>query len=412
MKFKDFPSNVKLRIICGFFDHTASMSVMPFMVLYIADELGKVTSGLLMSFNVIFNVICGLFGGYFADRFSRKGQLIAGQLLFALLLISMAFFIHPAIHMPWLVALSFILTSVSSAMIFPSLEALIIDSTDEENRKAVYVTTYWTNNLATAIGTAIGGLFYKEHRLLLFILIILIMLINTGLFKKYLIDPTQHRARRVVHTHWFRDLLSNYAVALRDTRFVCFTLAAVFIFSAEFALTNYIGVRLHEVFKPFDIFGFHIDGVRMMSILLIENTVLVVSITFLVAKLTEKRNQVAVLLLGTLMYTGGYGLAHHLTTWYLLMLVILIATIGELMQTPIISVFQAKLMPEDKRASYIAFSSLGYSGAGLVASSGLIIGTVLNSVMMSVYVIVLGWIGMLLLYFSIHAKRFNQQTTK
>lgn len=49
------------------------MSVMPFMVLYIADELGKVTSGILMSANVIFGLICNLVGGYFADRFSRNG---------------------------------------------------------------------------------------------------------------------------------------------------------------------------------------------------------------------------------------------------------------------------------------------------------------------------------------------------
>ncbi|WJP97495.1 MDR family MFS transporter [Macrococcus bovicus] len=408
MKFSQFPSNVKLRIICGFFDHAASMSVMPFMVLYIADELGKVTSGILLSVNVIFSLICNLCGGYFADRFSRKGQLVAGQLLFAVIMILMTLFIHPAINMPWIVSLLFIFTAVSGAMIFPALEALIIDSTTEEMRKSVYVMSYWTNNLATAIGTAIGGLFYKDHRVLLFMFIVLIMLVNTAIFQRYLIDPTVHKARKVVEAHWLRDLLSSYKVALKDTRFVVFTSAMIFVFSAEFALTNYIGVRLHNVFKPIDLFGVHVDGVRMMSILLIENTLLVVTITFLIAKLTEHRNQVYVLLMGTFLYTAGYGLAHHLTTWYLLMLVIFLATVGELMQTPIISVFQAKLMPEDKRASYIAFSSLGYSGAGLVASSGLIIGVVLNSIMMSLYVIIMGLIGMLLFYLAVHTRIFKQ----
>ncbi|KAA1037736.1 MFS transporter [Macrococcus equipercicus] len=410
MKFSEFPSNVKLRICCGFFDHAASMSVMPFMVLYIADELGKVTSGLLLSINVIFGLLCNLLGGYFADRFSRKGQLLAGQMIFAVIMILMTIFIHPHVNMPWVVAILFMLTAISNAMVFPALEALIIDSTTEDMRKSVYVTTYWANNLATAVGTAIGGLFYRDHRLMLFILIIVIMLINTFIFKKYLIDPTTDRAPRAVTTHWMRDLLSNYQAALKDTRFVFFTMAAVFIFSAEFALTNYIGVRLHDEFKPVNLLGIHVDGVRMMSLMLIENTLLVVSITFLVAKVTEKSNQLAVLMLGAFMYTGGYGLAHHLTNWYLLLLVVLIATIGELMQTPILSVFQAKLMPEDKRASYIAFGSLGYSGAGLVASSGLIVGTVLNSTMMSVYVISLGLIGMLLLYLSIHSNFFKQQT--
>ncbi|ATD29733.1 MFS transporter [Macrococcoides bohemicum] len=402
MKFKDFPSNVKLRIICGFFDHAASMSVMPFMVLYIADELGKVTSGILMSLNVIFGLLCNLVGGYFADRFSRKGQLIWGQSIFAILFTVMAIFIHPDINLAWLVAIIFMCLAIPSAMIFPALEALIIDSTDEVSRKSVYVTTYWSNNLATAVGTAIGGLFYKEHRFLLFIIIIAIMLINTFIFYKFLKDPTTEKEKVIVDMHWMRDLFGKYKVALKDTRFVLFTAAAVFIFSAEFALTNYIGVRLHEVFKPIDLFGIHIDGVRMMSLLLIENTVLVVTITFLVNKLVEPFNQRTMLVIGGLMYTFGYALTHTITVWWMLMLCILFATIGELIQSPIYSVYMAKLMPDDARASYIAFSSLGYSGAGLVASSGLIVGVVLNSVMMSVYVALLGIVGVTLIVIALN----------
>ncbi|WP_414045784.1 MFS transporter [Macrococcus equi] len=397
MKFKDFPANVKLRIICGFFDHTASMSVMPFMVLYIADELGKVTSGILMSTNVIVSLLCNLIGGYFADRFSRKRQLIWGQSLFAVLFIFMAVFIHPDINMAWMVAIIFMCLSIPGAMIFPALEALIIDSTDESSRKSVYVTTYWTNNLATAIGTALGGLFYKEHRFLLFIIIITIMIANTVIFYRFLKDPTTKKEKVIVNTHWLRDLFGKYKIALQDTRFVLFTSAAVFIFSAEFALTNYIGVRLHEVFKPINLFGIHVDGVRMMSIMLIENTILVVTITFLINKIVEPFNQRTMLVIGGLMYTFGYALTHTLSVWWILMLCILFATIGELIQSPIYSTYMAKLMPDDARASYVAFSSLGYSGAGLVASSGLIIGVVLNSVMMSVYVALLGVIGVILI---------------
>ncbi|MCU7557845.1 MFS transporter [Macrococcus capreoli] len=411
MKFKDFPSNVKLRIICGFFSHVASMSVMPFMVLYIADELGKVTSGILMSINVFVSLSCNLVGGYFADRFSRKGQLIWGQSLSILLYTAMAIGIHPHINMAWLVALLFMCLAIPGAMIFPALEALIIDSTDEASRKSVYVTTYWTNNLATAIGTAIGGLFYKEHRFLLFMIIIVIMLINTVIFYKFLHDPTTHKEKVIVHTHWIRDLFGKYKVALKDTRFVLFTAAAIFIFSAEFALTNYIGVRLHEVFKPIDLFGVHVDGVRMMSIMLIENTILVVTITFLVNKIVEPFNQRTMLVIGGLMYTFGYALTHTIATWWILMLCILFATIGELIQSPIYSTYMAKLMPDDARASYVAFSSLGYSGASLVASSGLIIGVVLNSIMMSVYVALLGVIGVTLIVIALNLPGQHQFKT-
>ncbi|MCE4957441.1 MFS transporter [Macrococcoides caseolyticum] len=411
MKFKDFPANVKLRIICGFFSHTASMSVMPFMVLYIADELGKVTSGILMSLNVFVSLTCNLVGGYFADRFSRKGQLIWGQSLSILLFTAMAIGIHPHINLAWFVAILFMCLAIPGAMIFPALEALIIDATDEASRKSVYVTTYWTNNLATAIGTALGGLFYKDHRFLLFMIIIVIMVMNTVIFYKFLKDPTTQKEKVIVHTHWIHDLFAKYKVAFKDTRFVLFTAAAIFIFSAEFALTNYIGVRLHEVFKPIDLFGIHVDGVRMMSLMLIENTILVVSITFLINKLVEPFNQRTMLVIGGLMYTFGYALTHTLSTWWILMICILFATIGELIQSPIYSTYMAKLMPDDARASYVAFSSLGFSGASLVASSGLIIGAILNSVMTSIYVALLGIVGVTLIVIALNLPSQHQFKT-
>ena len=407
MKFKDFPKNVKLRIICGFFDHAISMSIMPFMVLYIADELGKVTSGILLSINVIFGLICNLMSGYYADRFSRKGILISGQIFFTVLIALIALFIHPSINQPYIVTILFMLTAVSGSMIFPAMDALIVDSTTEAQRKYVYVFNYWSNNLATAIGTAIGGLFYKEHRMLLFIIIIIIFILNTIIFMKFLDDPTTRREKKIVHTHWVHDLLKNYAIALKDLPFVMFTIAVVFIYSAEFALTNYIGVRLHHEFKPIDLFGVHVDGVRMMSLMLIENTVLVVTITFLISKLVEPFNPKYVMMVGAMLYAGGYAISHAINTWYLLLLAVLIATIGELMFSPIYSVYQAKLMPDDQRASYIAFSSLGFSGASLVASSGLVIGAYTGDIFMASYVCFLGIIGVCCIFvaMNLHKKR-------
>ena len=77
------------------------------------------------------------------------------------------------------------------------------------------------------------------------------------------------------------------------------------------------------------------------------------------------------------------------------------------MFSPIYSVYQAKLMPDDQRASYIAFSSLGFSGASLVASSGLVIGAYTGDIFMASYVCFLGIIGVCCIFvaMNLHKKR-------
>ena len=46
MKFKDFPLNVRLRLICGFCIRIVGSAIFPFMALYFSEELGKIAAGM------------------------------------------------------------------------------------------------------------------------------------------------------------------------------------------------------------------------------------------------------------------------------------------------------------------------------------------------------------------------------
>ena len=192
--------------------------------------------------------------------------------------------------------------------------------------------------------------------------------------------------------------MQNYKIAFQDIPFVKVVLGSMFIFAAEFSLNSYIGVRLAETFESIHIGGFEVAGVRMLSILNIENMLLVVCFTFMINKFTDRFSKQKVLLIGLIVYSIGYVTDMSANIWYILLLFNLIATLGELIYSPVRNAEQANMIPVDKRGSYSAFSNISFSGADLIARSTIIIGAYLIPTMMSVYIGIILMVGIILLY--------------
>jgi len=215
-----------------------------------------------------------------------------------------------------------------------------------------------------------------------------------------LLSETHINLKAKKHNNIIKDIFSNYYSVAKNRKYLMYTTSLIFISSAEFALSNYIGVHLHDEFKSIFIGDFEINGIRMMNIMTIINTIMVVTSTFIIGNLFKKFNEQFILILGVLIYIISYGVSHYSLNIYILILCIIIATFGELMFAPVYSVLQARFMPEDQKGSYLAFSSIGNSGANMLASSGLIMGTLLGSFNMMILVIFYGIIGIILLFLS------------
>jgi MFS transporter, DHA1 family, multidrug resistance protein B len=203
------------------------------------------------------------------------------------------------------------------------------------------------------------------------------------------------------------DLINNYRIAFRDSAFVKVVAGSTFIFAAEFSLNSYIGIRLAETFKAVNIGSFEIAGVRMLSILNIENMLLVVCFTFIINRCTDRLNKKNALLIGLILYGIGYVAVTSANTWYILIAFNLVATMGELIYSPIRNAEQANMIPSDKRGSYSAFSNLSFSGADLVARSTIIIGAFLMPSMMSVYIGFIVMLGTVLVYSGLFARNWT-----
>lgn len=404
MKWKDYPQNIKVRLITSFFNRGVSSAVMPFMALFFAQEIGKVAAGLFLIGTVIVGFFVNLIGGYISDRFPRKKVLIMTSSLSALFFFFMTASLVPAENWIWLFAAAYVAYIVTSSLGRPAMRAIIIDSTTPENRKAVYAIDYWLINLSLAVGAALGGLLYINHQVELFLLLSLTSACLPVAYAIWLDDQQEYQLKKQ-HENVFLDLFHNYKVAFQDRPFVKVVVGSMFIFAAEFSLNSYIGVRLAESFDPVAIGSFEIGGVRMLSILNIQNMLLVVCFTFLINKITDRFNPKRVLLFGLIIYSAGYIVMTSADVWYLLLLFSIVATLGELMYSPIRNAEQANMMPSDKRGSYSAFSNISFSGADLIARSTIILGAYLIPSMMSVYIGIILMLGTLLVYTGLFGKK-------
>ncbi|RLQ92770.1 MFS transporter [Planomicrobium sp. Y74] len=404
MKWKDYPRNIKVRLITSFFNRGVSSAVMPFMALFFAQEIGKVAAGLFLIGTVFVGFFVNLIGGYISDRFPRKKVLIMTSSLSALFFLFMTASLVPADNWIWLFAAAYTAYIVASSLGRPAMRAIIIDSTSPENRKAVYAIDYWLINLSLAVGAALGGLLYINHQIELFLLLSVTSACLPAAYAIWLDDQQEYQLKKQ-HENVLLDVFHNYKVAFQDRPFVKVVIGSMFIFAAEFSLNSYIGVRLAESFDPVSIGSFEIGGVRMLSILNIQNMLLVVFFTFFISKITDRFNNKKVLFWGLVIYSAGYVVMTSADTWYLLLLFSIVATLGELMYSPIRNAEQANMMPIDKRGSYSAFSNISFSGADLIARSTIILGAYLIPSMMSVYIGIILMLGTLLVYTGLFGKK-------
>lgn len=405
MRWKDVPTNIRVRLITSFLNRIVSSAVMPFMALLFAQHINKVFAGTFLLMTVIIGFFTNLIGGYISDRFSRIKILIATSSLSSAAFLLMTLSLIAITHLIWLFACAYLSFIITSSLGRPSMNAIIIDSTTSENRKAVYTIDYWLVNLSMAMGVSLGGLLYSDHKLLLFSFLCVTSASLPIAYKIWLKDARTIRVSTKKRLKIFADLAANYRVALKDRRFVNVMIGTAFIFSAEFSLNSYAGIRLQESFHAFHIGTFTVSGVRMLSALNIENMLLVVCLTFFVNKLADRFSGKKALLMGLLCYGIGYSVVMSANIWYVLILFNLLATIGELIYSPLLNAETASMMPADKRGSYSAFSNLSFNGGNLLARSTIIIGAYLAPLVISFYIGLSVLLGALFVYGGLYVTR-------
>lgn len=141
-EFWNLDKNLQLRLGIVFLGAFSYGTVFSSMTIYYNQHLGSAITGILLALSAVATFVAGILAGFFADRNGRKPVMVFGtviQLLGALLAIASNL---PGHVNPWSTFIAFLLISFAYNLVITAGNAMIIDASNAENRKVVFMLDY------------------------------------------------------------------------------------------------------------------------------------------------------------------------------------------------------------------------------------------------------------------------------
>ncbi|WP_461673154.1 MFS transporter [Priestia megaterium] len=395
MSFKDLHFNIKVRFFEMFLSNLLGNMIFPFLAIYLSQNFGVATAGVLMTINIIAGFIAGIYGGPLADRIGRRRIIIAAEIIRFLSYIFMAISNSSWFDAPLLTYFMIVTSNISGALAQPATEAMLVDCSRERDRPLIYSISYWSWNITVLIGGIIGGFFFQSHRFEIFLsgaLVSLIAILIVLFYVKETYVPNDTNSLKITNPISF---LTSYKVVFLDKIFLLFCLGSLLCASIELMALNYTSIRLANDFKEQVILSIQdweisADGIKMFGILNSENALFVAVLGLVVPKLIRRFKESNVLLIGIIVYALGYGFFTFVNNVWLLFLVIFFATVGELIWIPIKQTMLARIVPDNNRSTYLAFNGMVLQMNMLLGSLAVIIGAFLPPIGMGVIFLTFG----------------------
>ncbi|CAN7550447.1 MFS transporter [Rossellomorea sp. LjRoot5] len=397
MRIRDIHPNLKLRLAMQFLGGLVTMAVIPFMAIYFAQKIGATQTGGILVLIVISGIIGGFIGGHISDKIGRRKIMILAELGIMVTFFFIALCNSPWFDLPYVTAAFFVLNMFAGGMFQPAAQAMIIDVTDSDSRKLVFTVSYWLGNLATAIGGIIGAFLFKTYLFELFLGISGITLLSVLITIFFITETYTPEHVTTETTSSSNKMVQSYSTVLKDKLFMMYIIGAVFIFTLEQSLTNYVGIRLERDIpeQQASLFGFDftLDGTRMLGFLRTENTIIVVLLSAVVLFLFKKWSDRWTLVAGMFIFTLCFSAFAFTNNILFLFILGFVGTFGELMYVPIKQAMIGDLAPSNARSTYMAFYSLTFYGAMIIASLLIIVGEWVSPLMMGGILLILGMAG-------------------
>lgn len=264
--------------------------IAPLLTLILTQKLGaaKAEAGTVVAMQIFTQWPCVLLGGRLADTLGGKKTLLFGSLAGALcyLVCGCGLTGRPMV-------VFIILAADCTALTMPASDALLADLTAPEQRKEAYSLLYLGINLGMAASPILGGLLFKSHLPLLFLLDAATTFAAAAIILRGVPD-----ARRV-RGEPDGGGPSSLSGALRAAPVLLFFVLLAFLYDFCYSQWNFL---LPAEFG--DLFG--ADGARRYSVLSSVNAVTVIAVTPLLTRLTKKTRPLRIIALAGLFFAAGY----------------------------------------------------------------------------------------------------------
>jgi MFS family permease len=343
--YHDFPSKFWIVVLVSFIDSIGSHLLFPFFSLYVTQKfnIGMTQAGLILGSWSAFGLIGGMVGGALTDRFGRRQLILFGLVFSALSSLSLGLVNSLAILYPLAIIIGFF-----SNIDGPAYDAMMADLLPEKQRSEGYGILRVADNLAWAIGPAVGGIVAARSFFMLFVIDSVLSCLISVIFYKLITETKPVASAEKSHeTIW--QTAAGYRQVLRDLAFMAFLVASLLMLMVYTQMYNTLPVYLRNVHGfPSEAYGF----------MLTSTAVLVVLAQFWVTRMTKNRPPFVMMALGTALYAIGFGMFGFISAYSLFILAALVITLGEMIIVPISQSLAANLAPPDMRGRYMAVYGL------------------------------------------------------
>jgi MFS family permease len=300
----NLPRNVYILFFADIINSAGSF-VYPFLAMFLTLKLGygEYYSGFILTIVIAAEGVGRLIGGKLADWIGRKIVIIVLSASGAVIYIIIAF-LKETILIPYLIILAGFLKS--GAM--PAINALLIDSTNKQNRNDAFSLLYLGHNLGYAIGPLAAGFLFINYISLIFLidaittfiaLIPIIFYVKETLYKRaglYLNNveiPPGERAEtgNVVKIFFKKPILYGFA-------FISI------IFSFVYSQSSFsLPLFLNQLFGE--------RGPKYFGTLMTINAAIVILMTILLITFMKKINPILNVAIAGILFAAGFGMLYY-----------------------------------------------------------------------------------------------------
>lgn len=393
-------ANIKIRMFEVFINKFTGSAILPFMTIYFTVNFGVKIASILVFLNIIFSIISSYVSGFIIDYVGRKEVLIISSTVKCLVFFLLVLTNSPYLHIPIFTFFMIIINTICSNLNDTSGQAMILDLSNNEQRKSIYSILYWIKNTALSLGGLLGILFFENHLFTLLCFLFFLSLANSIIVIKFLKDY-EHRNTREYNLHFFH----SYKKVLCDVKFMLFNLGSVLLLSLEVQLTNYISIKLYNEINNKKFFLWKLDGLQMVGILKVENTLLVVVLTISAYYWLKKTNNTKSLISGSVLFIIGFTFMSYTNNIYLLLISMFILTLGEVIYSPVIEYLSSLMVPKGAEGRYIAIKNLISEFTMISVPIILFLSSFLQYYFMTLLFLSIGIVGIFVMLIAINIKK-------
>jgi len=351
--YKEYPKNFWILVGSLFIDRVGGALVFPFLALYITSKfnVGMTEVGIIYAIYSGGAFFGNMIGGALTDKFGRKRMLIIGLFFSASISIMMGLINEWELFY----GLAFV-TGLLSEFSGPAVQAMVTDLLPIEKRTEGFGILRVAINLSVTIGPAIGGILAGVNYLLLFITDAIISTI-TALIVFFSLPETKPEVKEGQREESVLQSFGGYSRVLKDKVFIAFVFLATFTAIVYMQMQSTLSVYLRDV---------HAVPTQYYGYLLSINAAMVVLFQFSVTRRVKNIHPLLIMMAGNLFYALGFGLFGFTSRYWQFILSMVILTIGEMVNAPVMQTLIANLAPEDMRGRYMATFHTGWGIAAAV----------------------------------------------